>query len=424
MGINERVDLEYKQEVNNTFLKTVSAYANYGDGVIVFGITDRGKVIGINELDQTCLTIENKINDSITPVPGYEIAIDVDKRIIKLIVNEGVHKPYVYKNKAFKRADTATVEIDRVEFSRLILEGQNLSFEELSSNKRELSFKYLEKQLVDHLGIKALSSDILKTLDLYSGDGNFNKAAEILSDDNSLPGIDIVQFGNSINEILDREIYKKVSVLEQFDKAINLFEKKYCYEEIVGVERVSVEKIPLRAFREAIANAVVHRQWDINALIRISMFDDRIEIVSPGGLPFGLTEEEYIDGQVSILRNPILGNLFFRLRYIERFGTGIRRILQSYEMAIIQPDFKVYTNSIKIILPILKEYSEIMDVLTMEERSVYISIRENEALSRKEIEEHTGLNKTKVIRLLNQLLKKNIIIKVGSNRNTRYGYRI
>ncbi|MCH4886110.1 AAA family ATPase [Acidaminobacter sp. JC074] len=422
--MNERVDLEYKQEVNNTFLKTVSAYANYGDGVIVFGITDRGKVIGINELDQTCLTIENKINDSITPVPGYEIAIDVDKRIIKLIVNEGVHKPYVYKNKAFKRADTATVEIDRVEFSRLILEGQNLSFEELSSNKRELSFKYLEKQLVDHLGIKALSSDILKTLDLYSGDGNFNKAAEILSDDNSLPGIDIVQFGNSINEILDREIYKKVSVLEQFDKAINLFEKKYCYEEIVGVERVSVEKIPLRAFREAIANAVVHRQWDINALIRISMFDDRIEIVSPGGLPFGLTEEEYIDGQVSILRNPILGNLFFRLRYIERFGTGIRRILQSYEMAIIQPDFKVYTNSIKIILPILKEYSEIMDVLTMEERSVYISIRENEALSRKEIEEHTGLNKTKVIRLLNQLLKKNIIIKVGSNRNTRYGYRI
>ncbi|MCH4888896.1 ATP-binding protein, partial [Acidaminobacter sp. JC074] len=72
MGINERVDLEYKQEVNNTFLKTVSAYANYGEGVIVFGITDQGKVIGIYELDQTCLTIENKINDSITPVPDYE----------------------------------------------------------------------------------------------------------------------------------------------------------------------------------------------------------------------------------------------------------------------------------------------------------------------------------------------------------------
>ncbi|MCH4891404.1 AAA family ATPase, partial [Acidaminobacter sp. JC074] len=363
-------------------------------------------------------------NDSITPVPDYEIAIDVDKRIIKLIVNEGIHKPYLYKNKAFKRADTATVEIDRVEFSRLILEGQNLSFEELSTNKRDLSFKYLEKQLVDHLGIKALSSDILKTLDLYSGDGNFNKAAEILSDDNSLPGIDIVQFENSINEILDCEIYEKVSVLEQFDKAIYLFEKKYCYEEIVGIERVSVKKIPLRAFSEAIANAVVHRQWDINALIRISMFDDRIEIVSPGGLPVGLTEEEYIDGQVLILRNPILGHLFFCLRYIERFGTGILRILQSYEEAIIQPDFKVYTNSIKIILPILKEYSEIMDVLTIEERYVYIAIRENEALSRKEIEDYTGLNKTKVIRILNQLLKKSVIIKVGSNRNTRYGYRI
>jgi len=417
MGIKERLDLEYKLSVSNTFLKTVSAFANYGNGDVIFGITDTGDIIGLDDLDKECLSIENKINDSIGPIPEYQLDIDENLRTISLKVFEGIHKPYLYKNKAYKRADTSTVEIDRIELNRLILEGTNRSYEEMPAYNNELSFEYLEQKLIDKLGISELSKDIKKTLDFYYNEEKYNRVAEMLSDNNSYPGIDMVRFGETIDEFLDREIHEKMCVIQQFDNAIHLFEKYYTYEEIVGSTRVRRETIPEKAFREALANAVVHRLWDVKASINISMYNDFIEIVSPGGLPSGLSEKEYIDGQVSLLRNPVLGNVFFRLRYIEKFGTGIKRIMQSYKGAIIQPEFKVYSNSISIILPIVKKDDAI---LTADERTIYHLLNNKKSLSRKEIEEKAKFNKDKAIRILNKLVDKKSIEIVGQGRSTRY----
>ena len=134
-----------------------------------------------------------------------------------------------------------------------------------------------------------------------------------------------------------------------------MFRTYYTYEEIVGAQRVARERIPEDAFREALANALVHRQWDVPQHVRISMFEDRVEIVSPGALPRGITEREYISGQASILRNPILGNVFFRLHIIERFGTGVARIRDAYRQSLREPDFAVFENSIKVTLPVLVE---------------------------------------------------------------------
>lgn len=85
------------------------------------------------------------------------------------------------------------------------------------------------------------------------------------------------------------------------------------------------------------------------------MYADRIEISSPGGLPAGISEEEYLNGQISILRNPIIGNVFFRLKYIEKFGTGIMRINHAYRNALIKPSYQCFSNSIKVILPVIRE---------------------------------------------------------------------
>jgi len=413
----ERVDLEYKLSVSNTFLETVSAFANYGNGEVVFGVSDTGEFIGFEDLDKECLSIENKINDSIGPIPEYNLDIDEELRTITLKVIEGTHKPYLYKNKAYKRADTSTVEIDRIELNRLILEGTNRSFEEMPAYNNDLNFDYLEQKLVKKVGIQALSEDIKKTLDFYCKEGKYNRIAEMLSDNNSYPGIDMVRFGESIDEFLDREIYEKMSVVQQFDKAIQLFRKYYTYEKIVESERVKKEEIPEKAFREALANAVVHRLWDVKSSINISMYDDFVEIVSPGGLPSGISEDEYIDGQISLLRNPILGNVFFRLRYIEKFGTGIMRIKQSYKGAIIQPQFKIYTNSISIILPVVKMDDKI---LTSDEKTIYYLLNHKKSLSRKQIEDKAIFNKDKAIRVLNELVDKNVIEIIGQGRSTRY----
>ncbi len=124
-------------------------------------------VVGLSDVKQACMDIENKINDSISPQPDYMITIQ-ESKTIKLTVKSDIHKPYLYKSKAYKRNDTATIEVDPLEFTRLVLEGKNIRFEE---------FNY----------------DILRTLHLYDSENGYCNAAAILADENQFPGIDIAR---------------------------------------------------------------------------------------------------------------------------------------------------------------------------------------------------------------------------------------
>lgn len=144
------------------------AYANYGTGEILFGVKDDGSVIGIENPVQACLEIENKINDSIDPVPIYTLEINEKTKVITLTVKEGAFKPYFYKSKTYMRNDSSSIEVERLELSRLILEGKNMSFEELPSKIQKLNFTMLERRLKEELNVDLLSMDILKTLELYS----------------------------------------------------------------------------------------------------------------------------------------------------------------------------------------------------------------------------------------------------------------
>ena len=414
--MKESRNLEYKENINsNTFMKTVSAYANYGTGEIVFGITDDGRKTGVLNPVDACLNLENKINDSLKPVPDYKIEIR-EESLIVLTVYEGIYKPYLYKGKAYKRNDSSTIEVERLEYNRLILEGCNQSFEETVSIDQNLIFQQLEKKFIDTMGITKLNIDILKTLELYSDKNGFNNAAALLADKNSFKGIDIIRFGDSIDEIMDREFFDGISVISQLEKSTQMFWKYYQYEKIDGSERKIIDKVPEKAFREAIANALVHRMWDINAAIKVSMYSDRIEISSPGGLPAAISEEEYLNGQISILRNPIIGNVFFRLKYIEKFGTGILRINRAYANALIKPSYQIFSNSIKVILPVIStDYN-----LNETEKMLLTFLKNRNNLTRKEIEKLSGMEKTKIIRGLNNLIQKNIVQREGNGRGTRY----
>ncbi len=413
--MRETKTLEFKEEITNTFLKTVSAFANYETGRILFGVNDEGKEIGIINPVQACLDIENKINDSIEPSPEYSLQINKKTSVITLTVFEGLHKPYLYKSKAYRRNDSATIPVDRLELTRLILEGKNISFEELPADNQDLVFNELSKKLSNALNISELNKDTLKTLELYSDKDGFNKAGELLSDSNRFNGIDIVRFGENISIILDRENIENESVLKQYDDAINVYQKYYQYEQIKGSLRKTVSIIPEEAFREAIANAIVHRTWDINASIQISMYSDRIEVVSPGGLPNGIKEEEYRRGGLSVLRNRILGNVFLRLNMIERFGTGIRRINETYRNSEVKPVFKITENSIIVILPVLEQKYNLTD----DEAKIF-ELLKNREMSSSAIAEYTGFGKNKVITILKNLVDKGYVSVSGQGRGIRY----
>ena len=138
-------------------------------------------------------------------------------------VGEGSAKPYMVKNKAYQRADSSTVEVDRSELKNLIMEGQHINFESLPAASGPLTFVRLEQELKNKLKISELTQDILKTLQLFSEKEGFNKAAELIADENSFLGIDTARIGESFSEIFDREIFEKTSIsgaIRKHDEAV------------------------------------------------------------------------------------------------------------------------------------------------------------------------------------------------------------
>ena len=416
IDMRETRTLEFKETITNTFLKTVSAFSNYDGGTIFFGVDDDGNIKGLPDVKQACLDIENKINDSITPQPDYTLEVQNNDQTIKLTVKSGLQKPYLYKSKAYKRNDTATIEVDTLEFSRLVLDGKNIRFEELPCKDQELSFEILHRKLKETVRIENFDKDTLKTLNLYDDVNGFNNAAGLLADKNHFPGIDIVKFGENISIIQKRSTFENISVLEVYEKAIDVFRDYYQYEVIQGADRKKMEKVPEAAFREAIANALIHRVWDVNSQIRVSMFDDRIEIVSPGGLPSGITEEEYLFGKLSVLRNRNLANVFYRLGFVEIFGTGITRIKQLYAESLIKPDFEVSENAIEIVLPIFEKNAD----LTEDEIVIYKLLSKTMLKPISEVAPYVPFGKSKTIKLLKEMCQKGVIAVEGKGKGTKY----
>ena len=414
--MRESKNLEFKEMVSGTYLKTVSAFANYGDGEILFGVSDGGEAVGLEDPTGDCLRIENAINDGISPRPDFEIEVDSRTSVVTLRVFEGPEKPYLYRSKAYRRSDTSTVEVDSFELKRLVLEGSNLPFDEAKSPHQTCSFSSLANALEEKGGIGVFNEDTLKTLGLLSAKGDFNNAAALLADKNDFPGIDMARFGQDVNNILDRSTCAGLSVLVQLASALEMFDRYYSYERIEGFKRKNHERIPREAFREAVANALVHRMWDVSVHIRISMFDNRVEIVSPGGLPRGVTTEDYLSGNLSILRNPVLASVFFRLGIIEQFGTGIRRIRESYARTGTRPRFEIAGGSITVVLPV----TDAEPLLDADEKAIMSLLLPGRLLSRSQISDACGFGRDKTLRVLKQLEKKNLVVVQGAGRGTRY----
>lgn len=408
--------LEYKETVSRTYLKTVSAFANYGPGTIIFGITDDFQTVGVADPLRTALDIENQINDNIIPGPDYSLAIREDNTIA-LTVNKGKNTPYCYKGKAYKRNDTSTIVVSEYEYRNLLLKNMNISWTELPSKVQDLHFKAFENKFISRFGREAVFPDTYITLELYTEEEGFTNAASLLADNNPHPGLDIVEYGEN-RTILDNVYYlEKLSVLEILQRTQEIFERKYCYETVEGFDRVVKERIPSRCFRELIANALIHREWMVSGKIKVEMFRDKVTVSSPGGLPEGLSPERYIsDRHLSFLRNRNLALTFLKLGLVETLGSGIPMIQESYRHSVRKPEFTVEDDMISTTLPVLLLPAQ----LTTEQRTVYELVRLMQPVSAGELARHSELSRTVQLRILNELIDCGMIAKEGKGRSTKY----
>jgi ATP-dependent DNA helicase RecG len=428
---------EYKERYTASILKTVSAFANFHDGRILIGVSDDGSAIGLEEPRRTRLDLENAVNDNITPRPYFEMEqVDFEGRTILVVkVFKGEATPYCLHGKAYVRNDTSSVEADRSTLHRLILAGTHSVFEVQPAQEQELFFQELEKKFKSVLKVGRLTEDLFRTLELKQN-GRFTNAAALLSDQNPVAGatLELVAYQGTSMDAEDRLSLEKTSVLAQFEGAVGYFRKHVRSSITVqNTKREDFEEIPLAAFREAVANAIVHRDYLSKGAVRIEFFPDRVEIVSPGTLPEGISAEEYRSGRLSVLRNRILADVFFRLDLLEKPATGVRRIKEQYRGRAVQPVFEVSANAIMVVLPRSKAHGEgegaetdaggktnREEGITEQMKAILERLGTVSEVSRAEAQELLGLGKTRTYGILDELKRRRRIGQVGEGRSTRY----
>ena len=294
----------------------------------------------------------------------------------------------------------------------------NIGFDQVETSRSDLTFDYLEKALKKILGLKDLNTSALTTLGLMKN-GICNNSAVLLSDNGNMKNsyVDVAKFKISNDVFEDRITLDNASCLRYYFELLEIFNKYYPSLSIVSVpKRIEREQIPLSAFKEAVLNAIIHRDYLINRGVQISMYEYGVEINSPGGLPEGINETVYLSGGTSILRNQTLASVFLRLGIIEQFGTGINRIISSYSDTDEKPSFLIEDYQLKIILPVIGyEYHKLN-----EEEGIMAYLKSHPHATRAEIEKELHIGKDALIRKLNSFIEKGLINKRGSGPNVTY----
>ena len=187
-------------------------------------------------------------------------------------------------------------------------------------------------------------------------------------------------------------------------------------EKVEGIQRIKKQPIPYEAYREAIANAIAHRNYFISSNIKIEMYNNRIEITSHGGLPDGVTKENYLKDNLSFPRNTIISQVLYTLGIIEKFGTGIRRMNEAYFSYDKKPAFVIKDAFIKVILPNVL----FNDVDMNEEKRILNLLDIKVEITRQDVESLLKVNKSKAIEFLNKLITDGLVKSVGTGKNVVY----
>ena len=426
----ESIHLELKKEYVKDILKTVIAFANTSGGKIYIGIDDDGKVLGVQKLDTDILKLSNSIRDSIKPDITLFTSILVEKidgkDVIVVDVQKGVSSPYYLTDKGIRpsgvyvRQGASSVPATDSSILKMIRDTDGDNFEELRSLNQNLDFDFLKKEFED-ANIK-LEHSQMRTFNIIDEDGLYTNLGLLLSE--QCPHtIKAAVFEGSTKEIFKDRFEFSGSLLKQM-KDVYSFLNRYnrTNSEITGLKRTDTREYPEIAIREALLNSIVHKEYSYSSSTLISVFDDKIEIVTIGGLTKGLSEDDIMLG-VSILRNRNLANIFYRLKLIEAYGTGIPKIIESYNEYNVKPKIEISSNAFKITLPnTLKEksISKLEKNLSDKEYLIVNMLKENEYIKRTDIEKNLSISSSMAIKLLRNMVDNSIIEKLGKGKNVIY----
>lgn len=430
MLFRESETVELKRAYVDDLRKEIIAMANCAGGIVYVGVNDDGSVEGITGCDEMIQRISNGIRDSIKPditmFIHYEVQSVDGKDIIAIAVQSGTNKPYYLAAKGlrpegvFVRQETSSVPASDAAIRMMIRETDGDNHEDMRSMNQELTFKYVS----DIFSSKNVEFGIpqMRSLGLINVDGLYTNLTLLLSDQCPYVVKAAAFGGEDHQEFLDRREFTG-SLLKQLDDV-------YAYLELHNQTRATFEGLyrrdhkdyPSDAVREALLNAVVHREYALPAPTLVSIYSNRIELVSAGGLFHGILLDDIMGG-FSICRNAKLAAVFYRLELIEAYGTGITKIQSAYRDNDEKPGFQPTPNTFRVVLPKMAPSTSIAVPHTMEDertRKVQQFIKEHGSITRHDIENLLNVKIATAIRLLKELQEQGIITAVGKGKNIRY----
>ena len=444
---DEKYNLELKEQVNfdepKNYLKAVSSFANGFDiGYIIFGIEDKTKkIVGITDVKKSYEEISNRIKTRIEPsiMPIIDVVDIEDKKIIVVKVLPGQHTPYYYVNKgtriSYVRKGDQDCEANSLELNELILRGKNIGWDEQLSDKnyKEFTFEVLKKSFKDIKKLE-INKESLISFDLLKNN-KLTNAALLLSDQNPVIGsfVSCTRWNglNKDSAIDDVELYG--SILIQIEKAMEFIKKHMSKGWIKdgSLTRKEVLEYDLNALREALINAEAHRQYLMRGTnIEIGYYDDRIEIISYGGLEDRRNLEDFLKKPTSTRRNQLLCDILSRLDFMERRGSGIFKMFQAYKDDEKKPKIELYDNIFSVTfysrfylnnLADVQKHPKTSESIRKHPKTLVLEyIKNNERSYKKYIIEDLKLTEGQVKHAIKTLKENNEIKSVGKGKNTYY----
>ncbi len=427
MNLFENQNVEFKQEYVTDIRKEVIAFANAEGGLILVGIQKDGKVLGIDDTDEVMLKIVNSLKDSIAPdiMPFVSVkTIEMEgKNIVEINVLTGTNRPYYIREKGLKpsgvyvRKGSSSQPMTDEGIREMIIQNSGASYENGRSIEQDLSFDTFEKEM------KKRSLEIgptqMKTLKLIGEDGLYTNLAYLLSEQCKVT-TKIALFQGTDKEVFrDRREFTG-SLLKQLEDVYGFVDlNNKTKATFSGLERIDTRDYPEEAIRETLLNAIVHRDYSFSASNLINIYDNRIEVVSLGGLVSGLELKSIFLG-VSQSRNPNLAAVFYRMRLIESYGTGIGKIQRMYRGNIRQPEFETAKGVFRVTLPNRNEEDKISLGERKSDKKVLDYALENGQVTRKETEELLGTSSTKAFHILKNLCAQGRLKPKGQGRLSCY----
>ena len=438
--IAECSDYDFKEQLEiikpKSWLKTVSAFANGIGGILFFGVNDNKQLVNINNPQLVCDKISELINSKIDPVPIYIIEpykerVEKNEFVyITLKIEPGPTTPYYYSSdgvhEAYIRSGNQSIKAPRYILEELILKGQNKTYDSLLTTyqKNMYSFTFFEATFLERLHTKINDSDYI-SFSLMNNDGFLTNAGVLLADQNIYRHnrIFCTRWNGlnktSLEEASDDDEYSG-GLVKLLDSALNFVKKntkKKWKKEASG--RVEMPEYDEIAIREAIVNAIIHRQYtNVGAEVTIDIYDDRIVITSPGPMVSGvLINKELEDNIPSIRRNPILADIFARMKFMDRRGSGFDKIVNGtnrlFDDQENHVEFYATETHFSVVIYNANFNDAQNDAQNEMENLIIRLIEKNKYITRLEMAEKIGKSKATIERII----KKSKKIKyVGSSK--------